>query len=102
MNVAEWIIVGILSFTLFVFLIVGIILFVKLIGLTKDAKVVLAKGEDVIDRAQDIADKAHDIADRAEGVVKNARRWTSVGSLAKSFVRRYNRGKASKSSSKGK
>ena len=102
MNVAEWIIVSILSFTLLVFLIIGIILFVKLIGLTKDAKKVLAKGEDVIDRAQDIADRAHDIADRAEGVVANARRWTSVGSLVKSFAKRYNRGKASKSSGKGK
>ena len=35
LNVAEWIIVGILSFTLFVFLVVGIIALVKIIKLTK-------------------------------------------------------------------
>ena len=38
MDVAEWIIVVILSVTLFIFLIVGIILIIKLIGLTKEAK----------------------------------------------------------------
>ena len=41
MNVAEWIIVVILSVTLFIFLIVGIILIIKLIGLTKEAKKVV-------------------------------------------------------------
>ena len=56
MNVAEWIIVGILSFTLFVFLILGIILLAKLIKLTKEAKLVIERGQDVVDRANDVVD----------------------------------------------
>ena len=36
MNVAEWIIVAILSLTLMVFLIMGIVLLAKLIGVSKE------------------------------------------------------------------
>lgn len=75
MNVAEWIIVVILSVTLFVFLIVGIILIVKLIGLTKDAQRIVIKGED--------------IADNANGIVSNVRGMTSIGGTVEMFVDKY-------------
>ena len=47
MNVAEWIIVAILSMTLMVFLIVGIILIVRLIGLSKKVEEVVVEGKDI-------------------------------------------------------
>ena len=72
LNVAEWIIVGILSFTLFVFLILGIILLVKLIKLTKQAK-------KVVETSQIVADKADDIAD-------NIKSMTSLGGIARSYL----------------
>lgn len=75
MNIAEWIIVVILSVTLFIFLIVGIILIVKLIGLTKDAQRIVIKGED--------------IADNANGIVSNVRGMTSIGGTVEMFVDKY-------------
>ena len=38
MNVAEWIIVAILSMTLLLFLILGIVLIIKLLDLSKEVK----------------------------------------------------------------
>ena len=64
MNVAEWIIVAILSMTLLVFLIVGIVLFVKLIGLTKEAEKVVIESQD--------------IAKNTNGIVSNVRGMTSI------------------------
>ena len=87
MNVAEWIIVCILSVTLFIFLILGIIFFVKMIKLTKQAKIVVEKGQDVVDRAGD--------------VVENVKRRFTVGALVKSFISRYNGAKSNKRSKKG-
>ena len=75
LNTAEWIIVGILSFTLFVFLILGIILLIKLIKLTKQAK-------KVVETSQAVADKADDIAEN----IKDA---TSIGGLARSYFQEY-------------
>lgn len=75
LNVAEWIIVGILSFTLFIFLIVGIIFIVKLIKLTKEAGKVVETGQSVANKANDIAGNVKDM--------------TSVGPLAKGYVREY-------------
>lgn len=75
MNVAEWILVVILSVTLLVFLIVGIILLVKLIKIANEAKKVVIKG-------QEIADKSAD-------VVENVKGMTSVGGLVKNFVDKY-------------
>ena len=49
MNTAEWILVAILSLTLFVFLIIGIVLLVKLIGLSKEVKKVVIEGQDIAD-----------------------------------------------------
>ena len=75
LNTAEWVIVGILSFTLFVFLIVATILCIKLIGLTKEAKKVIETGQSVADKAEDIAE--------------NIRDATSIGGLARSYVQEY-------------
>ena len=75
MNVAEWILVAILSLTLFVFLIVGIILVVKLIGLTKEIKEVVVEGQD--------------IAKNANGIVSNVKGMTSIGGTVEMFVDKY-------------
>ena len=75
MNVAEWIIVVILSITLLIFLIVGIILLVKLIDLVKEAKKIVAKGQD--------------IADGANGIVSNVKGMTSIGGTVEMFVDKY-------------
>lgn len=75
MNVAEWIIVGILSGTLFIFLIVGIVLMVKLIKFT--------------DQARKIAETGQQIADKADDIVGNVKDMTTVGSVAKNFIAQY-------------
>ena len=75
MNVAEWIIVTILSLTLLVFLIIGIVLFVKLIGLVKEAEKVVIEGQD--------------IAKNANGIVANVRGMTSIGGAIEMFVDKY-------------
>ena len=60
MDTAEWIIVAILSLTLFVFLILGILLLTKLLDLSRDAKHlmkqlnrIVAKGNTIMDDAKD-------------------------------------------------
>ena len=75
MNVAEWILVAILSLTLFVFLIVGIILMVRLLSLTDEAKKVVIKSQD--------------IAGNANEVVANVKGLTSVGGTVELFVDKY-------------
>ncbi|MBR2796105.1 hypothetical protein IKE13_03585 [Candidatus Saccharibacteria bacterium] len=75
MNVAEWILVAILSITLLVFLIVGIVLIVRLIGLTKEA--------------QKVVEKSQDIAENANGIVSNVKGMTSIGGTVEMFVDKY-------------
>jgi hypothetical protein len=75
METPAWILVFILSITLFLFLVVGIILIIKLIGVTKEAKKIVIQG-------QNIAEKADDIAD-------NVRDMTTVGGLVKYFTESY-------------
>ena len=75
MDVAEWIIVAILSTTLLIFLIVGIVLIVKLIGLVKEAKEVVVEG--------------HDIAKNTNGIVSNIKGMTSIGGTVEMFVDKY-------------
>lgn len=75
MNVAEWILVVILSMTLLVFLVVGIILMVKMFGLVDETKRVVMKSQD--------------IAENANGVVSNVRGLTSVGGTVEMFVKKY-------------
>ena len=47
MNVAEWIIVAILSMTLLLFLILGIVLIIRLLDLSKEVKKVVIEGQDI-------------------------------------------------------
>lgn len=75
MNVAEWILVVILSVTLFIFLVVGIILIVKLLGIADEAKKVIVRSQD--------------IADNANGIVSNVRGMTSIGGVVQTFVDKY-------------
>lgn len=75
MNIAEWILVAILSVTLFVFLVVGIILMVKMLSVSDEVKRVAIKGQD--------------IADNANGVVTNVRGLTSVGGTVEMLVDKY-------------
>lgn len=72
MNVAEWILVVMLSVALLVFLIAGIVLIVKLIRLAEEAQKIVATG-------QQIATKADDIVDNVKGM-------TSVGGIVKTFA----------------
>ena len=75
MNVAEWILVAILSLTLFVFLIVGIILLIKLIGLSKEVEKIVVEGQDVVKNTN--------------GIVSNVKGMTSIGGTVEMFVDKY-------------
>ena len=75
MNVAEWILVAILALTLFIFLVIGIVLFVKLIELSKEAQRIIIKGQD--------------IADNTNGIVSNVKGMTSIGGTVEMFVDKY-------------
>lgn len=75
MNTAEWILVVILSVTLFVFLIVGIVLLIKLIGLSKEVRKVVVEGQD--------------IAKNANGIVSNVKGMTSIGGTMEMVVDNY-------------
>ncbi len=72
MNVAEWILVVMLSVALLIFLIAGIVLAIKLIRLTEEAQKIVTTG-------QQIATKADDIVDNVKGM-------TSVGGIVKTFA----------------
>ena len=75
MNVAEWILVAILSITLLIFLIVGIILVVKLIDISQEVKKVIIEGQD--------------IAKNTNGIVSNVKGMTSIGGTVEMFVNKY-------------
>ena len=110
MDVAEWIIVSILSLTLFVFLILGIYVLLKVLDLTHDAKYLLRdlkhitkKGQHIVGKAStavdDLTDKATSTADAVKddvtattGAVKTA----VVSALEKRFVEPDNKTKKSK------
>lgn len=80
MNVAEWIIMIILAATLFVFLLLGIIVFIKVLKLLKETRRFIATGQE--------------FADKASGVASNLYEMTLVGSisgLAKRIKKQYNR-----------
>lgn len=74
MNTVEWILVVMLSVALLIFLIAGIVLAIKLIRLTEEAK-------KIIETSQSIALKADDIVDNVKGM-------TSVGGIVKTFANR--------------
>lgn len=74
MNTAEWILVIMLSVTLFVFLVAAIVLIIKLIHLADEAQKIVITG-------QGIAAKADDIVDNVKGM-------TTVGGIVKTFASR--------------
>ena len=75
MNTAEWILFVILSLTLFVFLVCGIVLVIKLIDLSKEMKEVIVEGQD--------------IAKNANGIVSNVKGMTAIGGTMEMFVDKY-------------
>ena len=74
MNIAEWILVIMLAIALFIFLVAGIVLVIKLINLANEAK-------KIVITSQGIAEKADDIVDNVKGM-------TSVGGIVKNFANR--------------
>ncbi|GEM_PF-510904 len=75
METPAWILVFILSITLFIFLVVGIILLICLIRVTKEAKKIVVQGQNIAETAGDIAE--------------NVRDFTTVGGLVRYFVDNY-------------
>ncbi len=75
MNTAEWILVVILAVTLFIFLVCGIVLVIKLIGISKEVKEVVIEGQD--------------IAKNTNGIVSNVKGMTSIGGTVEMFVDKY-------------
>lgn len=75
MNTAEWILVAVLSITLMIFLIVGIVLLVRLISISKEVEKVIVEGQD--------------IAKNANGIVSNVKGMTSIGGTVEMFVDKY-------------
>lgn len=84
LNTAEWILVILLSVALAVFLVLAIILVVKLIGITKEAKKIIVTGQG--------------IADKTDDVVENIKDMTSIGGVVKTFTEQYSSSKKSKKS----
>ena len=80
MEAPAWILVIFLSVALFIFLVVGIILVIALIRLTKEAKKIMIHGQGIAETAGDIAD--------------NVRDFTTVGGLVRYFVDTYTEGSA--------
>lgn len=78
MEAPAWILVIFLSVALFIFLVVGIILVIALIRLTKEAKKIMIQGQGIAETAGDIAD--------------NVRDFTTVGGLVRYFVDTYTDG----------
>lgn len=75
MDIAEWIIVVILSVTLFIFLLCGIVLILRLISISKEVKEVIIEGQD--------------IAKNTNGIVSNIKGMTSIGGTVEMFVDKY-------------
>ena len=88
MNTAEWILVAFLSGALLIFIIVAIVLAVKLINLTDEAKKIIQKGQD--------------IAEKADDVVNNVKTYTTVKGVAGALNSLYNTVKDNKKTKKGR
>ena len=82
MTIAEWIIMAILALALTVFLIIGIVLLIKLIGITNDAKKILQTGQA--------------IADKTDNIVDNVKDMTSIGGVVKTFADKHSSSTKSK------
>ena len=95
MELATWILVIILSVTLLIFLVLGIIFFIKMIKIANEMQSLIDKGHDIAEKADVIAGHVKNMA--SVGVVG------SVAGLVKNIANRYNNGKANtnKQSEKG-
>ena len=82
MNTAEWILVAFLSVALLTFLILAIVLVVKLIEFTVEAKKIALKGQD--------------IAEKTDDIVNNVKNYTTVGGIVGAFTSLYNTTRAFK------
>ena len=82
MDTAAWILVIFLSTTLLIFLISTTVLVIKLIGISKEVKKIVIKGQD--------------IAEKADDIVENVKEMSSIGGLVKTLVNRYTRNKDGK------
>ena len=86
MDTAEWIIAGILSLTLFVFLILGIILLTKLLDLSRDAKHIMKQLErnNIVSKASETVD---DLASTASSAAKSVKKdVTSTSGVVRDAV----------------
>ena len=75
METPAWILVIFLSVALAIFLVLGIIVLIRVIGITKQAKTILEQGQNIAEKADDIAGNVRDL--------------TTVGGLVKHFVNGY-------------
>ena len=75
MDTAAWILVSILSITLLIFLIVGILLIVRLISLSQEIEKVVIESQD--------------IAKNTNSIVTNVRGMTAFGGTIQMFVDKY-------------
>lgn len=75
MDIAAWILVVILSTTLLIFLIVGIMLMIKMLSMSDDI--------------QRLISKSRDVADNANDVVANVRGMTAIGGTMEMLVDKY-------------
>ena len=88
METPAWILVIMLSATLFIFLVVGIILIIKLISVTKEAKKIMIQGQDIAEKADDIAGNVRDMT-TVRGLVKHfAESYLEASDNKKRTVRR--------------
>ena len=77
-----WLVISKYKQALLVFLILGIILLVKLIGITKEAKKIIVTGQSIAEKADDVVDNVKDM--------------TSIGGVVKTFANRYTNTKSKK------
>ena len=89
MNIAEWIIVGILAGMLLAFLIVGIICMAKVMGFIKRGHKLADEAEKVVIKGQEIAETADDILKHVDGTAANIEDFSSIGGMLSSFVGRF-------------
>ena len=61
MNTAEWIIMAILAATLFIFLLLGIIVLVKIMKLIKETRRFIETGQEFADKATGVASNLYDM-----------------------------------------
>lgn len=61
MNTAEWIIMVILAATLFIFLLLGIVVLVKIMKLIKETRHFIETGQEFADKATGVASNLYDM-----------------------------------------